>query len=280
MRIFVAALIMALGGLTAQAQFHSQDKKTGQVGVNQAAVNSAQQQAEGLMSSQGGSAQLGTNENSTIYISEAHKQNYGARMGRQDSKIVHVWARSIHHSDGSYTESKQDELTNTLEQITKSKNGTKLQRRMVMLDENGRPTEVMIYDGRDQFKYRGKQLYDEIGRFSEEHLYDAKGTLIRRKVQEYDPQGGKLPARSWDYVANVPEDLKLVITRESEDQTNDRNEAASAQKKTLFGNKKNRQEPATQAAVGNAPAAENAAAPVKRKGLNLGRLFSGKKQAK
>ena len=45
------------------------------------------------------------------------------------------------------------------------------------------------------------------------------GTLIRRKVQGYDPRGEKLPLRSWDYVANVPEDLKLVITRESEDPT-------------------------------------------------------------
>lgn len=144
---------------------------------------------------------------------EAFRENR-VRLGQMKEKQVDIWGRAIHHSDGSYTESKQDILTNTLEQETKSKNGVRLQRRVITLDEVGRPAEALIYDGRDQFKYRGLQIYDTFGRFAEEQLYDAKNTLIRRKVQEYSPRGEKLPLRSWDYVANIPDDLKLVITRE------------------------------------------------------------------
>lgn len=204
-----------------QAQFHSKTA-TGQTGVNQAAVNAAQAQGSGGMAAAPGAAApvlgggLGGGD---MILPDGTKQalsQYNVKLSQMKGKPVDIWGRAIHHSDGSFTESKQDMETNTLEQITKSKNGVKLQRRMVMLDELGRPGEVLIYDGRDQFKYRGLQIYDTFGRFSEEQLYDAKGTLIRRKVQEYDPRGEKMPLRSWDYVANVPEDLKLVITRESE----------------------------------------------------------------
>lgn len=206
------------------AQFHSKTA-TGQTGVNQAAVNAAQAQGSGGMAAAPGSAApvlgggLGGGD---MILPDGTKQalsQYNVKLSQMKGKPVDIWGRAIHHSDGSFTESKQDMETNTLEQITKSKNGVKLQRRMVMLDELGRPGEVLIYDGRDQFKYRGLQIYDTFGRFSEEQLYDAKGTLIRRKVQEYDPRGEKMPLRSWDYVANVPEDLKLVITRESEANT-------------------------------------------------------------
>ena len=290
-KFFLTTFVLIAGLMTAGAQFHATDKKSGATTVNQQAIQTAQKQAQSIMASQGGGAQLGENAHSTIYISEAHKQNYGARLGQQDSKVITAWGRSIHHSDESYTESVQDETTNTLEQVTKSKNGTKLQRRMVMLDELGRPKEIMIYDGRDQFKYRGVQLYDEIGRFREEHLFDAKGTLIRRKVQEYDLQGKKLPLRSWDYVANVPKDLQLVITRESEKPgANSGSQDKPKERRGLFGGGQNRnqnqqsqRDGAVNAGVGSASAgapAPETTTPAKRKGLNLGRLFSGKKAAK
>jgi len=200
------------------AQFHAKNA-TGQTGVNQAAVTAAQTQGGAAMPTAPGNAPVlgGGLGGGDMILLDGTKQalsQYGVKLGQMKGKPVDIWGRAIHHTDGSFTESKQDTLTNTLEQTTKSKNGVKLQRRMVMLDELGRPGEILIYDGRDQFKYRGIQIYDTFGRFAEEQLYDAKGTLIRRKVQEYNPRGEKLPLRSWDYVANVPEDLKLVITRE------------------------------------------------------------------
>jgi hypothetical protein len=201
-----------------QAQFHAKNA-TGQTGVNQTAVNAAQTQGSAAMSAAPGNSPFlgGGLGGGDMILPDGTKQalsQYHVKLGQMKGKPVDIWGRAIHHSDGSFTESKQDMETNTLTQETKSKNGVRLQTRRVMLDELGRPGEVLIYDGRDQFKYRGMQVYDTFGRFSEEQLYDAKGTLIRRKVQEYNPRGEKLPLRSWDYVANVPDDLKLVITRE------------------------------------------------------------------
>jgi hypothetical protein len=264
-----------------QAQFHAKTQ-TGQTGVNQQAVNSAQQQAVAMSGSLPGTTAPGLGGGDMI-LPEGQRQalsQYGVKLGQMSGKAVDIWGRAIHHSDGSYTESKQDMLTNTLTQDTKSKNGTRLQRRMISLDDMGRPSEAMIYDGRDQFKYRGMQLYDQLGRFSEEQIYDAKGTLIRRKVQEYSPRGEKLPVRSWDYVANVPEDLKLIITRESEEQGTTAPAPATAKAKSGLFSGVAKQAPAPQAAPAApiAPVQGTAtAAPEVKKGLNLGRFFSGKK---
>ncbi len=203
------------------AQFHSKNS-SGRTGVNQQAVNAAENQAAmnngGIAPDSIGGGTPGVNMSGGDVIlpeatKEALKENK-VQLTRMQGKNIDVWGRAIHHGDGSYTESKQDVKSNTLEQITKSKNGVKLQRRMVSLDPNGRPAESLIYDGREQLKYRGTLIYDQIGRFSEEQIFDAKGTLIRRRVQQYGARGEKMPLRSWDYVANIPDDLKLVITRD------------------------------------------------------------------
>jgi hypothetical protein len=88
--------------------------------------------------------------------------------------------------------------------------------------------------------------------------------------------------RSWDYVANVPEDLKLIITRESEEQGASVPPPAPAKAKSgLFGGAaKPAPGPQATAAVPVVPVANQgvqSAAPEGKKGLNLGRLFSGKK---
>lgn len=263
-----------------QAQFHAKTP-TGQTGVNQQAVNSAQQQAAAMA----GSASVGLGggiSGGDMILPEGQRNalsQYGVKLSQMTGKTVDIWGRAIHHSDGSFTESKQDMLTNTLTQETKSKNGTRLQRRIISLDEVGRPSEAMIYDGRGQFKYRGVQIYDQIGRFSEEQIYDAKGTLIRRKVQEYSPRGEKLPVRTWDYVANVPEDLKLIITRESEEQASSVPPPPPAKTKSGIFNLA-KPPPAPEAAQAVPPALVEGtatAAPETKKGLNLGRFFSGKK---
>lgn len=210
---------------SAFAQFH---KKTanGATQVNPQAVESVQRQSAGALAVPGapnvgatgatGIAGGGLSGGDTILPEEVKRAlaKNNVRLGQMQGKQIDIWGRAIHHSDGSFTESRKQVETNTIEQITKSKSGVTLQRRMVMLDERGNPVEVLIYDGRNQFKYRGLQVYDRLGRFAEEQIYDAEGTLIRRKVQEYDPRGGQLPLRSWDYVANVPADLRLVISQD------------------------------------------------------------------
>ena len=285
--LFVSMLTPGL-----QAQHHTRNAN-GQIVVNQQAVNSAQQQAT---AGTGGPAVIGVGGGiggGDMVLPEGQRQalsQYGVKLGEMTGKNVSIWGRAIHHTDGSYTESKQDNITNTLEQITKSENGTRLQTRMITLDQMGRPSEAMIYDGRDQFKYRGIQVYDTFGRFAEEQIYSVDGTLLRRKIQEYTPQGEKRPVHSVDYVANVPEDLKLVITRESESPTATQPPPEEKTPRTgLFGSKKDAPPSsspplAETSTTGPDPqmqgevSSQGTVPQSPRKGLNLGRLFSGKKQ--
>lgn len=274
--------MLVAGGLwlpSAQAQFHQQGK-TGQATINQQAVQQTRMQAAaapshsrvGAASSDVGAAYSGGD----MILPEGKRQalsQWNPKLGQMSGKYADVWGRAIHHSNGNFTESKQDMESNTLEQLTKSKNGTLLQKRMIMLDQSGRPAEAMIYDGRNQFKYRGVLLYDVIGRFSEEQLYDPQGTLIRRKVQEYTPEGLKKPLRSWDYVANVPADLELVITRDAlpEEQ---RLEEATSPNRGLFKKREDSSPTNSQAQNSEAAAAKTeSGTSEKRKGLGLGRLF-------
>lgn len=271
--LLAAAVLSLLLVPGLRAQFHN-PKADGGATLNAGAVRAAQMQGAQAGMARAGAARGGGEVIAGNGLSggdmilppgarEAFRDN-NVHLGVMEGKPVSIWGRAIYHSDESFTESKQDAVTSTLTQETKSKNGVTLQRRMITLDAMGRPAEVMIYDGRGQFKYRGLQIYDGLGRFAEEQLYDAKGTLIRRKVQGYDPRGAKLPVRSWDYVANVPPDLKLVITQED-----------SAAPGNLTGRGAAPAAPASGAAPG-APGGNNAASAGEKKGLP--RLFGGKKK--
>lgn len=266
------------------AQFHTKEQNTGgTAAINPQAVAMSQQQAAALQASL---AEAGANySGGDVVLSEGQKQafaKWNPRIGQMQGKKVEVWARRIEHSDGTYTESTEDQNSNSLQQVTKSANGTVLQTRLVRLDRYGRPAEVLIRDGRGKFKYRGVQIYDEMGRFAEEQLFDAEGTLIRRKVQEYTREGFQKPLRSWDYVANVPEDLKLVVTRVSEDPTAERPAEAQPEKRGLLGRMQANQGDSSERAAAPIQAQPTetgeATAETKRKGLNLGRLFSGGKR--
>lgn len=270
-------------------QFHTKEQKGAPATVNNQAVNQAQQQAISFNAdiNEAGASYAG----GEMVLSEGQRTQlarYNPRLGKMQGRQIEVWARRIEHSDGTYTESiesNEKEQSNSIEQITKSANGTTLQKRLVRLDRYKRPAEVLIRDGRGTFKYRGVMVYDQRGRFAEEQLFDANGTLIRRKVQEYTSDGFPKPVRSWDYVANVPEDLKLVITRQSESPNDvDRGSSKPKERKGLFAKAQGDAARANPSSVQNQAASVQAtpiqngsqgqaSQPEKRKGLGLGRLF-------
>jgi len=284
MRPLLCLIIALTAGISvpASAQFHG-DKTAPGAGAPSGAMaggaittppaNAMQQGATvAPLANPAAGARVGSNPNSTIYMSDAQREAYkdqNLRMGEMQDRYAEVWARAIRHTDESFTETVQDTKSSTLEQVTRSKNGVTLQTRKIMLDSIGRPSEVLIYDGRDQFKYRGMQVYDQYGRFEEEQLYDTENKLLRRRIQEYDSKGAALPVKSVDYVANVPTDLKLVITRESEEAP--KVPAAAPPRRGLFGN--GRQDAGAPSAPTAPQRAGGEAAP--SRGSGLGRIFGG-----
>ncbi len=244
--LILTTLLVSSGIQHGWSQFSESNRVSGSQGRATAGQSrtTAGVASQGFQSQAAGRDGFKMNQGGLIFMSDHHRE-MGVTVGKSDFRDIFIWARSIQHTDGRYTESKQDTTTQTLEQITKSKNGVKLQRRLVEMDGRGRPQEVQIFDGRDQFKYRGKLHYDGLGRFVGEELFDAGGNLIRTKVQKYHPTAGyPLALQSVDHVANVPSDLKLVITRESEDPTSQERTGSG-----LFGRKQAAQAPVLQGAT-------------------------------
>ncbi|MEM7697747.1 MAG: hypothetical protein AAF236_05005 [Verrucomicrobiota bacterium] len=312
--ILVTGLLLAAS--VAQAQFH-QRNQDGSTSLNrnavQSAVRSVQATPSGMMG-QGQASQMGANAFSTMYLNDAQKEafrEFDLQLGRQDNMRVHVWGRSIEHTDGTYTESKKDESQFAIEQRTyrgdDPKTRTLLRRRVIRLNESGNPSESLIYDGRDEFKYRGILVYDAMGRLIEEHIYNSEGTLLRRKIQEYTLTGERGPARVVDLVDadDIPSDLRLVITRQNESEAravgNQRSNGPNGERRGLFSGNRDReaqtsvaqplgqrpamqqaqplrQTPSTQTGNGSATAQPgNSGQP--RRGLNLGRLFGGSRNS-
>lgn len=200
-----SVVLLALAPGAALGQFHSktQDGRTVSVAPSPMAAASTQQ---------------GQNAPKTVYqtsdkVGLVDTGEMGSRLGYTDLRNPEIWGRAIYHDDGSFTESKQDTSTNALTQDTKSQSGLLVQRRLISLDAKGRPSEVLIYDGRGQYRYRGQIIYDLQGRFQEEQIYDTKSVLLRRRVQEYEPNGTPKPVQVIDDLSKIPPDLKLVITR-------------------------------------------------------------------
>lgn len=199
----LAAIALAPGLATAQFHSKTQDGRTVSVAPSPMA-------AAGV--------QPGQSAPKTVYqtsdnVGLVDTGEMGSRLGYADLRNPEIWGRAIYHDDGTYTESKQDASTNALTQDTKSPSGVLVQRRLISLDAKGRPSEVLIYDGRGQYRYRGQIIYDLQGRFQEEQIYDTKSVLLRRRVQEYEPNGTPRPVQVIDDLSKIPADLKLVITR-------------------------------------------------------------------
>ncbi|MCB1229868.1 MAG: hypothetical protein KDN19_06360 [Verrucomicrobiae bacterium] len=201
MLLAVALVALPMAGL---AQLHSGTADGGTVAVKPSAANGA------AASPNTATVFQGANRNAGLVNTGVD----GSKLGYMDIRQIDAWGRAIYHSDGSYTVSTSPKALNSMIQETFSPNGVILQRRVISLDGQGRPSEVLIYDGRGLFRFRGEILYDNQGRFREERIFDAQNQLIRRRIQKYLPNGQPGDFQIVDDLSKVPPDLKLVITQQ------------------------------------------------------------------
>lgn len=229
--ILPLAILLSTGAIfvgTASAQFH-EATKDGTKKVNQQlrqpvapAVRNApvRRPGDGPIFARG-------DQNASIYETDYARDPANADkkigFGQMEDGTAANWGRAIVHSDGSYTTTKQDIEKGAdiigggslvIEQLTVSKRGQDLWKRLISLNEVGAPTDVLIYDGRGDLRYRGELVYDANGVFQEEALLSIEGNLLRRTVQPYDQRGQPLPERIFQYDKNLPEGLQIIISEE------------------------------------------------------------------
>lgn len=219
------ALLTVIAAPTASAQFHkSQDGKVVRQDIAPAASGQASQQA--YANAADGSSS-GRPQEDTISQYKFRTQTGGiADVSWNYNKMIEkndvVWGQAKNHPNGNYTISKVEDSTliqktfsqpRTVEEHQKPEEERQpIERRVVQLDANGRPLEVLIYDIRNQLKFRGVLVYDRNGHFREERLFDPAGKLVRTRIQEYDSRGRAKPVKTVIDETAVDSDISLVLT--------------------------------------------------------------------
>jgi hypothetical protein len=103
-----------------------------------------------------------------------------------------VWARAVHHEDGSRTESVRDVDGQLIEAKTFDKNDQLLMKRVLQTDTKGVPKRGFVFDRKEKLVYRLAFEYDEIGRAKITTLSDPTGKVLTKVQHNYDGEGRAL----------------------------------------------------------------------------------------
>jgi hypothetical protein len=259
MKYFFTLIVLLICQGFALGQFHEKEGSSGQVGMRQ--MNNPYS-GTGVPSMSGGVPNISQRviPSTPAYVmpTKLSSEKTGSHVKiafqpRSMNKEVKSWGRAENHPDGTYTETifddrkENEKLENLVIQKTKRKSLTDkedilVQTRQISLNGNGLPDEVLILDASGKPTYRGKFIYDPMGRILEEQLRSFDGTPLRRIVQKYSPTNEPLPLETYDYVKNLPKDLKLIVTpadQEVLDQLAEiNNRLVAAEKSGKFNKKK------------------------------------------
>lgn len=130
-----------------------------------------------------------------------------------------IKARTVYHTDGTYTESVQDPFTREQRETTFNAQKVKIAERVYLLNERGVPVQGNVYDGRGQLKARVQILFDSFGRTSEQRMTNLQGEVYQRIMFEYDAKGNQLPPKSINYNVQAPDFKPAPIDLTGQGQT-------------------------------------------------------------
>jgi hypothetical protein len=117
---------------------------------------------------------------------------------------VTVNARTVLHPDDTKTESTKDPIKLQQTEKTYDARGVVIAEKVFILNQNGDPTQGIIYDGAGNLVARVNFYFDDLGRVVEERCLNAKGEIFRRVIRQYDKSGRALPPQAFDYKVNAP----------------------------------------------------------------------------
>lgn len=130
-----------------------------------------------------------------------------------------IKARTVYHTDGTYTESVQDPFTREQRETTFNSQKVKIAERIYLLNERGVPVQGNVYDGRGQLKARVQILFDSFGRTSEQRMTNLQGEVYQRILFEYDAKGKQMPPKSINYNVQAPDFKPASIDLTGQGQT-------------------------------------------------------------
>lgn len=113
-------------------------------------------------------------------------------------------AKTTLHPDGSKTESVRDPNTRELTEITYDANNVVTMKRKYLLNEQGQPSQGLIYDGADNLQARAQFFFDQFGRMQEERLLNLQGEVFQQTLYEYGADGKPKKPKVINYNVRTP----------------------------------------------------------------------------
>ena len=80
-----------------------------------------------------------------------------------------------------------------------------LQKKRFLLDEQERPIQGVVFDGKNDLVARVDFGFDDLGRLVEERTFDARGRIVRRIIFRYNALGVRSPPLAFNFNTNNPE---------------------------------------------------------------------------
>jgi hypothetical protein len=112
-----------------------------------------------------------------------------------NAQMPGVKARTVYHTDGTYTESMQDPVTREQREVTYNAQKVKIAERVYLLNERGIPMQGNVYDGRGQLRSRVQVLFDQFDRQTEQRMMNLNGEVYQQILFQYDAKGTQLPPK-------------------------------------------------------------------------------------
>ena len=113
-------------------------------------------------------------------------------------------AKSTYHDDKSHTESVRDPDKRQLTEASYNNSGLLESKSIMVLNDNGLPTQGLIYDGMDNVVGHCQFYFDDYGRTIEERKTNMTGQVYERIIQQYDASGQPKEPKLFTYSQNSP----------------------------------------------------------------------------
>ncbi len=124
-------------------------------------------------------------------------------------RVPDVWARTVHHEDGTRTESVRDVDAQLIEAMSYDKNDQLVMKRVFQTDAKGVPRRGFVFDGKEKLVYRIAFEYDEIGREKVTTLSDPSGSVLTKVRHHYDSKGKALTPTVQTFAPTTQQEDKI-----------------------------------------------------------------------
>lgn len=114
-----------------------------------------------------------------------------------------VSGKTTYFPDNTRVDSVLDRVKKETTEFTYDSRGVTIAKKVYLLNDQGMPTQGIIYDGAETFTARCQFYYDDIGRMIEQRMFNTAGDIFQRTIYAYDADGK--PATPAIYkMKNVP----------------------------------------------------------------------------